>query len=496
MHLTNCEHPIEILSHGERKYVPCGKCDYCKTVRSSGMANRITLEMRAHKFGVFFTLTYAEINLPKYLYLPEQRGFVVPSFDFGNANFLLGTDDCGNFISAPYVSSGSLAIIKSYENRLGFVPFLRKKDFQDFIKRVRIAIARHPDLKNEEKESLQITYAICGEYGPTTFKPHGHGLFMFDNEKLARYIHEIIHKAWSYGSSRSRFTKYDEKSDYVAKYLNGINSLPNVFRIREIRPFLLVSKRRPIGLAGFRKEEVEKVITNGAYEILHEDVRTKEVQSVVCPTSIENWFFPKFTSIDRIDNRLRIGLLRFALQACSYKELYKLILDGYDTSLCRFRSHWVGNNSWSYDSRISEYFELVIKNASDEFGLPRYNLVASSVASLYYAARRIRFIMNNYGFNDLESYFLIYDKFQYNKAMYKLSKQMELEDAVMRNNPSLFEKIDISCFSEDVLDSFDMKPILDKMKYNIIHSHKNKKKNEYIALHPSLVTSSTLIEGF
>lgn len=496
MHLTNCEHPIEILQHGEKKYVPCGKCDYCRTVRSSGMANRITLEMRAHKFGVFFTLTYAEMNLPKYLYVPEQRGFVVPSYDFDNANFLLGTDDCGNFISAPYVSDGSKKIIDSYQNRLGFIPFLRKKDFQDFVKRVRIAIARHPDLKYEEKESLQITYAICGEYGPTTFKPHGHGLFMFDNEKLARVIHEIIHKAWPYGSSRSRFTKFDEKSDYIAKYINGINRLPNIFRIREVRPFLLVSKRRPIGLAGFSKEEIEKVITRGTYEILHKDVRTNEVQSVVCPSQIENWFFPKFTAIDSIDNRLRIGLLGFAMQSNSYRELYKLILDAYDTNLVHFRSHFVSDNHWSYDSRISEYFELVIKNASDEFGRPRYNLVASAISSLYYAAKRIRMLMHKYNFNSLEEYFLIYDKFQYNKAMYKLSCQMKLEESVMKNDPSLLECIDISLFKDSVLDSFDMKQILYKMKNDIAHSHKNKKKNEYIALHPHIENLHTFSEGF
>ena len=501
MHLTICEHPIEIVSHGVKRKVPCGKCDYCRSIRNIGMAQRINLEMRSHKFGIFFTLTYAEINLPKFVYDMKYNGFYVPNCDHDLNRFgLHGCDDSGLFVSAPYISKGSRSVIDSYMNRLGFVPFLRKKDIQDFVKRVRIKIDRHKDLQNENKEDLQIIYAINGEYGPTTFKPHSHGLFLFDNEKLSKVLPQIIHEAWPYGSSRCRFTKYDEKSDYVAKYLNSIARFPNIYRIREFHPFLLVSKSHPLGLRSFSEEEVRKVATSGSYEIVRQDLRTGKNISVPLPPSIERRLFPKFTAIDYLDSRLRTRLLELSLRQTSLSEFINnvnyainshpgFISYPFTCSDLRF--------SLDYCEDIKKYFLIVAKDRGSDCRLSYDKAANSSITSLYYAGCRVRYLMHKYGFNSLSEYLDIYDKFQYNKAMFRLSQQMKLEEFVMTHDPAYLKFIDLDSFNSEVLESFEFKPVLDKIKFDISHSSKNRRKNEYIAKNPSLCPRfDNFSEGF
>lgn len=104
-----------IIQNYQEIKIACGHCLGCRLDHANQWATRIAKEIQNHKDNCFVTLTYANEKLP-------------------------------------LTNTGKMT--------------LRKKDFQDFIKRLRY----HTDKK--------ILYFACGEYGPTTFRPHYHAIIM------------------------------------------------------------------------------------------------------------------------------------------------------------------------------------------------------------------------------------------------------------------------------------------------------------------------------
>ncbi len=135
--------------------VPCGQCIGCRLEYSRQWANRCMLELQYHDSAYFVTLTYDDAHVPKSYYGDPDTGEVLTSLT------------------------------------------LFKKDFQDFMKRLRKA---HPDDK--------IRYFMAGEYGSRTFRPHYHailfGLHLDDLKPWSRseqgftyYNSEALQRAWS-----------------------------------------------------------------------------------------------------------------------------------------------------------------------------------------------------------------------------------------------------------------------------------------------------------
>lgn len=125
----------------KRITIPCGKCVGCKLDHSREWLTRLLMEFNTNKQGIFLTLTYNDENIPK---------------------------------------NNSLS----------------KKDFQNFIKRLR---SEYPDIK--------FKYFGCGEYGSNTFRPHYHLILFgydFNDEYKKNYdghlfIHKKLEKIWNRG---------------------------------------------------------------------------------------------------------------------------------------------------------------------------------------------------------------------------------------------------------------------------------------------------------
>lgn len=135
--------------------IPCGQCLGCRLEYSRQWANRCMLELQYHDSAYFVTLTYNDAHVPKSYY---------------------GDPDTGEALT-------SLTLLK--------------KDFQDFMKRLRKA---HPDDK--------IRYFMSGEYGDQRARPHYHailfGLHLNDLKFYKRgfdgftyYNSEALSRAWS-----------------------------------------------------------------------------------------------------------------------------------------------------------------------------------------------------------------------------------------------------------------------------------------------------------
>lgn len=180
----DCLSPIR-LKTGE---VPCGKCTACLQRRTSDWTVRLQQEYSTCESCWFITLTYTEISVPR------------------------ETIDGKN------------------------IKVLCKRDVQLFLKRLRKAITPY-----------KVRFFACGEYGPSTFRPHYHMLlFNFPNDKFDAY--KTIVNKWSHGFI-TLSKVIPAHFSYIAKYCASYMDLPNYLRDKAYRPFVLCSRHPAIGFS-------------------------------------------------------------------------------------------------------------------------------------------------------------------------------------------------------------------------------------------------------
>jgi len=141
--------------------VPCGQCIGCRLDRTRQWATRCMHESQLHEENCFLTLTYNDENLP----------------------------DGGSLI---------------------------KKDFQDFMKRLRKQIS-----------PIKVRYFHSGEYGEKFRRPHYHALLFgydFPDKRLHQiqneqryYTSVLLAKLWPHGYSTIGSVTF-ESAAYVARY--------------------------------------------------------------------------------------------------------------------------------------------------------------------------------------------------------------------------------------------------------------------------------------
>lgn len=146
--------------------IPCGRCIGCRLEYSRQWANRCLLELGYHEQSWFVTLTYDDAHVPRRYYGASDSGLALPSLT------------------------------------------LCKRDIQLFFKRLRKAYS-----------GCHIRYFGCGEYGPSTYRPHYHlivfGLNLTDLqfEKNSATGHPIykspaLERVWSFPSRDDRGESY------------------------------------------------------------------------------------------------------------------------------------------------------------------------------------------------------------------------------------------------------------------------------------------------
>lgn len=183
--------------------LPCGGCDGCLLERSRVWAVRCMHEASLHIRNCFVTLTYDDAHLPP---------------------------------------RGSLC----------------KKDFQDFMKRLR-----------KEFCDERIRYFHCGEYGAKFGRPHYHAcLFGFDfRDKIYLGVRKgfpvwrspSLEAAWSFGRSEIGAVSF-ESAAYVARYVlkKQVRTGPVIDALsREVvgleKEYVTMSRRPGIGREWFEK---------------------------------------------------------------------------------------------------------------------------------------------------------------------------------------------------------------------------------------------------
>lgn len=219
--ITDCLSPVGFLHSRSvvRDYIeiPCGKCLECRLNYSKQWANRCLCESLQHDNNCFITLTYDDDNVP-----------VIDSVDY---------------------RSGEIVKYKT----------LVKKDFQDFMKRLRKEIP------------YPIRYFACGEYGSNTKRPHYHaiifGWYPDDDDivpvgknELGQVIYTsgLLSKVWKKGFNTVGDCTV-ESCSYVARYVTKKANVINDYILKQmlVEPEFIVMSRKPgIGLNWFDSNHV------------------------------------------------------------------------------------------------------------------------------------------------------------------------------------------------------------------------------------------------
>lgn len=255
-YLCRCRHPKVIKNcHGEMVVASCGKCVDCKNNILKRYTQKAVRESQKAKHVYFITLTYndecaPEIrvchnrdkksiyyvdNLSRPLHPNVENSVIRHSPTFGKILHAIDTDRCSyklfqKFMNKSYKKS-NIYKPKNYP----YLYVLRKKDLQDFIKRLRFQL--------RSKFNAEIRYFAVGEYGPKHFRPHYHIILYFDDSRLTKKLRTIVDQCWQYGITDTQPARSGKGcSSYLASYLNAFTRLPYFLNGKQISPFCLHSQ--------------------------------------------------------------------------------------------------------------------------------------------------------------------------------------------------------------------------------------------------------------
>lgn len=220
--VMTCEHPKYITTKDNRRMlVSCGKCLSCLIDKSRSKTRVLIEHEKNTMFTYFITLTYNKYNVPRLaVSLHKDMG------RFGRDVLLLADADSGEYLGQCYYPYSDYLKIKSRSDD-GYVHYARFSDAQKFVKRLRYYLSKYSDEK--------VTYYLCSEYGPRTFRPHFHLLLYINDPKQLTHLRECLYKAWSLGFVDFSLSRNSAQS-YVAGYCNSIVSLPEIFKVPAINP--------------------------------------------------------------------------------------------------------------------------------------------------------------------------------------------------------------------------------------------------------------------
>lgn len=271
--IDGCLSPITVFHYGKKYLVPCGKCSACLVNRSNDWNWRLSDEIDAFRYPIFFTLTYNNYYVPK-VHLVHSNGLYFLESDEKNVRFD-GVKDVprdDDFSDLPYVSSRCWPLIQNYHSDDYFC-YSSKRDFQLYLKLLRKSI--DDNLVSNciiSKDDSKIRYYAISEYGPSTYRCHIHGIFFTNNQTCAEYlVNHALYSCWQM-CDKALFDEYTHYADsgaagYLSSYLTCFTSLPQILRASKcFKPFRLSSKSPAVGFSAFNKTEVFENVSIGVIE--------------------------------------------------------------------------------------------------------------------------------------------------------------------------------------------------------------------------------------
>ena len=254
----NCLAPVKVIDKLTNKVhlVPCGKCMFCRNKHASEWITRLDVEAKCWPYVVFFTLTYDNNYVPKFLLRSDCS---------------LVDDISGEFFDPDFFRSLDRVSQKRVRKYRG-IRYAPVRDMQLFIKRLRSRfnnICKTTILDNDKKlqsEDPSLRYYAISEVSPTGYRPHWHGILFFKSKRCFQEIDKVIRSVWRYGIVDSSTVK-NSASSYVARYVNSFVSLPEVYQFKPFRPVALFSKCPPLGSLSVLEKTSQEIVSDGIIQL-------------------------------------------------------------------------------------------------------------------------------------------------------------------------------------------------------------------------------------
>ena len=265
-YMTQCLRPLSIVNKSthDTLSVPCGQCVACKVRASNTETSKLDYVIKHSQFNYFFTLTYNDECLPIAKWRPFTNDFEterVKDFVYLN-NYYQRTKKGASSEKVPVydvhytqpdgLEVGALAPLDFSLLHRGVVDYkgtprintldqnysfgyVCRTDVVNFVKRVRKA------LFNIFNSYENIFIYIIAEYGPSTLRPHYHGIISTDTVLPYNQALECIRGSWSLGNIDVQNIRSNATS-YVASYVSSSANLPKYLQVKEFKPFRFSSQ--------------------------------------------------------------------------------------------------------------------------------------------------------------------------------------------------------------------------------------------------------------
>lgn len=283
MQLQNCVNPFLTYNRYANKVISCscGHCPTCLSLKQSVWVDRLGVESDNNKFTLFFTLTYDEYSVPRFILNEENRNKI---FDF--------LDVC------PADKQDVIASKKTICST-DFILHVKLRDVQLFLKRLR----KYAYTKYGET----LRYYIVSEYGPKHMRPHYHGLLFFNDERFAQDSSQALHKAWPLGFVDSSFSR-GGCAEYCSKYVNCVSNLPALYLFPDFKTFRISSRSPSIGTSPIGTENFSRFLFqfhNGLFR-----KHAASLKDVSFWQSLKNRLFPRPVGFNQLSGVFRDARLR------------------------------------------------------------------------------------------------------------------------------------------------------------------------------------------
>lgn len=449
MHIVNCDHPRVIVNPhtGEKVRVRCGKCAQCLNARAKKWINKLSVESQYHRFAFMVNLTYDNFHLPK-LFLKGD------SLVYGNRDLSLciPLHDLLDLIDNSFQDPEKKEKDKNYllarlKHPLG-LPVCCSDDISKFNKRLNKWI--HDNITHRY---YNFRFFQAHEYGPTTFRPHCHGIYYFDDPRVAARFLEAISACWQNGDSSAANIFSNGGFSYVAQYVNMSVHLPSFYSHKDLRQRHQFSKCPPLGFDSLSFEELRKVYNDRpTYRTVWDSSSSRYVTLPVNST-FKDRYFPKCPGYNNLSDSSRIGLYRAVelLPSSDYDEFSESVYSFF----CGLRSGKLSKESFLPTLRpyIKGIFDYV---SSLHMDTVETRLVDLKLRKLYNISKRFVFIRDSLGYSSeyvLKCINEFYSKIDYERLKDFYSFQVDY----VSNNPGRLH--DLVFMYPDMIDYFqNLKP--------------------------------------
>ena len=312
---SSCDNPYMIRDpHGHLQKVRCGVCPQCRQSSRNRTSSLLQQEIKNWKYCIFFTLTYNNKFLPKIHTYRDDCGFLRLVPDNRLKSYFSYFPSYGEYeyrlIDGVYslqkdtFQLQSIPSIVNWSNPSDFgilfyrdVQLFKKRFIKNYFNYVKKS---NPQLFAKGIPQYKIFY--CGEYGPNTYRPHYHLLFLFDCPELVKDLstfRDFVFDSWcvrkriagfrnrykvEHYADYRRFTLQGDKlpkgerpnfsfvptsdsssvSAYVSSYVNSFANLP---RLLCFKPWCAktIVPRGKYGSFGSFKDEANEVMSKVIY---------------------------------------------------------------------------------------------------------------------------------------------------------------------------------------------------------------------------------------